>query len=790
MDSQTIFASLRDSLAELYPEEKDTRVVVADAGLDVLKIIFSARAQTNWHNILAAAAGEQQLDALLQVVLMAYDTNPALSAAYNQYHLFIDQGGHIEPASQLPVAGGIVHQIQTEGGAAITGNVNTSGGHFIGHDQINVDAVSNSKGVAIGAGATVNIYDREAPKPRIPSEHPPRAAHFQARKAELDKLLAELQPGRVVTLCGPAGIGKTALAAEAVWKLAPGKEPPERFPDGILFHDFKEDPKVDLVFEHIARSFGEELKPTLAAAAQRALASRLVLLILDSAEHADDLPLVLAIRNQSCVLVTSRQRKGVADRLDLSPLPFEDAVVLLRAFGGVRAADENAVRRISDLVGRLPLALRLVGLYLAATDENATDYLTWLTETPLAALDQGKRSEESIPLLLTQSLVQVNEPAHKVLGVVGLLALAPFAHESIAMALAFSEREARHALGELVNYGLLLHSSELYEVTHALIHTYARIQLVSPTKVVERLADYYIAVLNEHPSEFPLLNHLRPHVLALLRIGIERDSWTSVHDMARAIEYYLDIQGHWADRITTLEAGLTAVQSLQNKQDEGAWLGKLGTAYRNLGQVEQAITYYQQALAIAQEIGDRLNEGVWLGSLGLAYRNLGQVEQAITYYQQALVIAQEIGDRLNKGAWLGRLGLAYADLGQVEQAITYYQQALVIAQEIGDRRREGSNLGRLGLAYRNLGQVEQAITYYQQALVIAQEIGDRRREGSNLGRLGLAYADLGQVEQARQYMEQALCIFGEIKSPNAKTVYVWLESLKEGLNMDCKDLKV
>jgi tetratricopeptide (TPR) repeat protein len=58
--------------------------------------------------------------------------------------------------------------------------------------------------------------------------------------------------------------------------------------------------------------------------------------------------------------------------------------------------------------------------------------------------------------------------------------------------------------------------------------------------------------------------------------------------------------------------------------------------------VEQAIGYYEQALAIAQEIGHRQNEGNWLGNLGLAYRDLGQVEQAREYLEQALHIFEEI----------------------------------------------------------------------------------------------------------------------------------------------------
>ena len=46
-----------------------------------------------------------------------------------------------------------------------------------------------------------------------PLQRPARATFFTGREAELARLLDELQPGRIVTLTGPGGIGKSALAA-------------------------------------------------------------------------------------------------------------------------------------------------------------------------------------------------------------------------------------------------------------------------------------------------------------------------------------------------------------------------------------------------------------------------------------------------------------------------------------------------------------------------------------------------------------------------------------------------
>jgi len=89
----------------------------------------------------------------------------------------------------------------------------------------------------------------------------------------------------VLTLYGPGRIGKWALAAEAVWQLAPERAPASRFPDRIIFYSFYNQPQAALALEHIARSFSEEIKPSPKEAAQQALP------ILDGTAQADDLRL-------------------------------------------------------------------------------------------------------------------------------------------------------------------------------------------------------------------------------------------------------------------------------------------------------------------------------------------------------------------------------------------------------------------------------------------------------------------------------------------------------------------
>ena len=608
-------------------------------------------------------------------------------------------------------------------------------------------------------------YERLQAARSAPFQAPTPTPHFQGREPELDVLLDHLRPGAAVTLCGPGGIGKTALAAEALAQL-----PKDRFPDGIIFHTFYRQPEAALALEHVARSYGLEPRPTPADAARMALAGKRALLILDGTEEADDLGAVLACAGRCGVLVTSRSRGDAPDpslRFDLGPLEEPQAVALLWAWGGRRAKDEEAAVAICQLGGRLPLAIQLAGAYLARTDEEAADYLAWLETTPLAALDFGQKQHRSVPVLMEWSVERVSEAAQAALGLVGLMGFASFGREAIAAGLGVEEGETGRVLGELVDYGLLTRQDGRYAVTHALVHTYARQRLSPGEETRDRLAAYYLA-LAQGTDDHAVLNAERPHLLAAVSDAHRRRYWNTTLGFSFALNEWLDLQGHWIDRVAVLEQALDAARGLSDRSREGAVLGNLGLAYYCLGQVEKAVERHQQALAIARGIGDRLNEGITLGNLGIAYHSLGQVEQAIEYLTPALEIAREIGERRGEGVNLNNLGLAYRDLGQLEKAIEYYQQALAIAREIGNRRGEGNALGNLGLAYQDLGQVEKAIEYYQQALAIAREIGDRLREGSWLGNLGIAYKNLGEIIRARQYLSQGLAIFEEIKSPEAE----------------------
>jgi tetratricopeptide (TPR) repeat protein len=654
------------------------------------------------------------------------------------------------------------------------------------------------------------------PLPQAPSllltSLPRRAEHFTGREKEMKKLLDLLKPGCQVTLVAAGGMGKTALAAEALYVLygdddALRKAFPEqfgilreRFPDGLFYHAFYHQKEADLCLEAICRAFGEQPLPSAEVAARRALAGKKALLVLDGTEETDNLPAVLSVCGGCGVLVTTRKKTDAqgGELIEVKPLPEDKSLKLLHKWAGKYALDEGgeaqSAKEIIRLTGGLPLATSIVGKYLKQKPEYALDYVKWLRESRLEALTQGERQKESVPLLLERSLKQVPEDSCTLLALSAALAYAAFPVDLLWAGAGElkTETQKRKALDPLLDYGLLIKGGSAreysgYQVAHLLLYAYARQKLELENERLLRMAIYGIRLAQREvpkgPPGFRFLDAYRPHLIwletRLLTMQGEGKGQAAalglVSGLAWALLNYLYLDGHWVEWLDSMQAALESARLAKDRRWEGAWLGNLGNAYASLGQYDRAIEHYQQALAISREIGDRRGEGQDLGNLGNAYLSLGQYEKAIEHYRQALGIARETGDRKGEGNSLGNLGNAYRSLGQYQKAIEHHQQALGIARETGGRQLEGSSLGSLGSAYQSLGQYQKAIEHHQQALGIARQIGDRQLEGNKLGSLGSAYQSLGQYDKAIEHYQQALEIARQIGSRQGEGM--WLGSL-------------
>ncbi|MER6672166.1 BTAD domain-containing putative transcriptional regulator [Streptomyces sp. NPDC000983] len=215
--------------------------------------------------------------------------------------------------------------------------------------------------------------------PAAPSvdQLPLEISDFTGREQEMARIQEPFAgPGpQVLTVLGPAGVGKSALAVRAARTLA------GRFPDGLLYaslHDSADRPRAP---EAVLRSLldglgiGRPRQPEdtegLAALFRAAARERSLLVLLDDAAGPDQV-LPLLPGGETCLtLVTSRVRlSGLpgARRLTLGPLGTEDATgFFVRLVGEERVTGHRpALRHVVGRLGGHPLMLRAVGELYAA----------------------------------------------------------------------------------------------------------------------------------------------------------------------------------------------------------------------------------------------------------------------------------------------------------------------------------------------------------------------------------------------------------------------------------------
>src|SRR5918995_5292448 len=138
------------------------------------------------------------------------------------------------------------------------------------------------------------------------------------RDHELDDVDRRLQAGRLVTVIGPGGVGKTALASEAVARAA------DRFALGSRRVDLTRVDDADAVPSALAAQLGYESFQALLDAP----GDRKVLLLVDNCEHlleaaASTIGRILEICEQPTVLATSRSPLELPGESVVALAPFD-----------------------------------------------------------------------------------------------------------------------------------------------------------------------------------------------------------------------------------------------------------------------------------------------------------------------------------------------------------------------------------------------------------------------------------------------------------------------------------
>lgn len=200
--------------------------------------------------------------------------------------------------------------------------------------------------------------------------------------------------------------------------------------------------------------------------------------------------------------------------------------------------------------------------------------------------------------------------------------------------------------------------------------------------------------------------------------------------------------------------------------DVVAFLNKMGTCYKNQGNVEKALEHFFWVLKIEEEV---LGESHVLlveplSNIGFCYLTQGSAEKALKYFFQALEIKKKNFEERAPSiavSW-NNIGACHRHQGNVEEAIQCFSRALEIKKEaFGLCHPEVAVvLSNIGCCYIDQEKFGEALKCFSQVLQIETVVFRESRSDMAvaLHNMGICYKRQGNLREAVEHFSQALQI--------------------------------
>ena len=516
-----------------------------------------------------------------------------------------------------------------------------------------------------------------------------RVQNFTGRQKELELLKNGLMPGRVVFIYGIGGVGKTVLASEALWSICPHcniNQPPENFPDGIVYFSFNENENESIyAFEHIVRSFNEKAIDTSKNAAYRYLSNKKLLLILDNAEKAGDIHSLVDIRCNCCVLILSRKINNIDESdlsIELKVFDYENSVLYLQSI--CDNVEKTIVKEVCQYIGGLPFALRIAASNLR-TNENVIEYTKWLKNSPLDVLSENNNSS-NLSLLIEKNLDAIEgEYLKEIFAIFGVLSFAPCSKTLLKNVLKFFKNaddiSIHKSINQLYNYGILdkKKDSNYYILSHPLMHKYLSENYDVHNNLLKIILDYYLSFLKsslqiENIKE--LINE-KNQLIHAFYTAINYKFFEESIDLAWELYIFLFNSGDLLSLQNIITKAIEISIKTNSKRFEGVFINLLGNLYYDFGNINKSKENYEKAIKIFEKYGNNEDLCSSYENLGNLFNHLGNRNDALLSYNKALELSKRIEKVSYEVSILLDIGNVYYNF-DLDKALEYYDKAMVI----------------------------------------------------------------------------------------------------------------
>jgi tetratricopeptide (TPR) repeat protein len=659
---------------------------------------------------------------------------------------------------------------------------------------------------------------------------------FSGRRTEMARIAQWVHAARastetkptVVVLHGAPGSGRSTLAVRAAHALRDQfrgacvvdlrgdspDDPPLPTRDALL-HLLNRlgAPREQLLFRE--RSSQDQQLRRLSELYHQHLTGLPVTIVLDDASDVQQVRTLVPERSESLVLVTAREPLDLpADlaawvhRLPVEALDPAGSEELLSAVAQDASGpyDAEAVDRVRELCGGLPLALRVAGSSLGPRTSRAL-------ATDLAAYGPV----ESVERVLWLRYTDQSDMARRLLRRLALAGRASMGAAAAASLIATDEPEATRHLTALSRAGLIDHVRGSRYRLHDLVRAFASARLLDEEEPSERtaaqerlivnyaeLADSVIRLVDGRtstradrfgPQGFTSLDAaLRwlddesSFITATLRHAEGVDQAAVLHLLGALCDYCLlrgDLYrlGEISELAQAVDQGLL-VRSVQ-------W--RTGIAARQLGELDKARTTLASVVDLYFEAHHDAGAARALCSLGITLHHQGNLTEAAARLQEAMDL-QASEELAADRAWtMHALAAVERDRSRLAHALDLLTRALVLHRESGSVHGEAwahFQLGQLGL---RMGDVPRADRELRAALDLYGRTRDARGEAWALTQLARARLVEGEASSAVDGLRQAASRHRENEDARGEawTVYYLGQALEEtgDLNQAVRELE-
>ncbi len=667
-------------------------------------------------------------------------------------------------------------------------------------------------------------WKNEPSESSLPTAQVAEPTKFVGRKAALLALRKMLSEGaRLVTVLGPAGIGKTRLS------LRYADLHGNAYPGGVIFSDVSGATTAEAVCAALAQTLNVTLgsRATDAERAEQlghAIDGRgSVLLVLDNFEQAvDAAPATIgawtSVARRAHVLVTSRVQLRVLGEacfwLEALEEPeavqlFADRAVLARP--GFEL-NETELPAVTDLVKRLDGNALAIELAAARVGMLSPDQLLARLVKRFDLLSGGARDatkrQSSMRVALDQSWDLLDDASRRVLAQASLFR-GGFSLDAAEDVIQTKEEDEESVLESL---DALRQSSLVYTIATAggamrfamyeSIRDYAGEHLHDMDNrdaAVRRFAEHFVAHAASPPESekrSDLDNVIQAETLAIdvlkdaslaLRAALAAGRLLAGRAVAEVelLERALAMTGGDASLrlLARIELGVThrkrgalavadeeltrvlpEVRAANDPAIEGRALLALGAVHRMAGRVDEALGELEGALALAKRANDVELEAQVLGDMAHARHIRRDVNAAETMAlaDRARELHRKRGSIRDEADMCGLLAALHQARGEAHQARSRYEEALELLSKGGDLGVLAVVHTNLGTLHQELGNLDDALKHQEEALRLCVAAGGRRLEGGVLGNRASVLFEMARLDDARDTFDRAVRVLHDV----------------------------